>query len=215
MENPILIETNEDEALKKLKEMQENAQIINEKLSYLNEVEGLKPLKNKDEAIRFLQNPSEVLSEKIIESFGDSLTGKRKVNARVLAELYYIPFDEIVSKFREVNWPIVSECDFEKGKFTIKQETKNAIYERAKDYTNTEEEAKAYQLQKQMADAMTDYMRVFNLLHFPMTDFLRKMVEYLDLKISNKDGDLGLYPDFKRIRRKLRNESLNEKLKQL
>jgi hypothetical protein len=208
----ILISENKDKADSRIKQLQAACEAVNEKLTHYNEVEGLAPLKDKGEALAFLQSPEEVLSQKIIESFGDGLTGKRKVNGRALAELYYIPFDEIISQFRHISTIHLIECDFEKGRFLLKSDTIKAIYQRAMDYTSSEEEAAAYELQKQMADSITKYLSVFSPLDFPLHDSTREALRYFGLTTGlSEDGQMILKPDIQYIRRRLSNDSFKER----
>lgn len=208
-----LVETNEQEASKKVKKLREKAAQVNEKLSILNDVEGLEPLKDKKEAIAFLQDPETVLAGKVVESFGDTFTIKKNINGRKLAELFYVPFDEIVENFRDVQWYSVSECDFEKGKFMLKDATIQSIYEAAKDYTETEEEEKIYQLQKQIADKLTEYWQILEKLEWPLPEKIRDAIGNMGLTYGVSNSQIYLKPDIKYIRRILQSDSHKEKIK--
>lgn len=212
MKTKTLIATNADKAKKKIRTMYESARVVNEKLSILYEVEGMEPLKSKEEAIEFLINPATGLEKKIVESFGgDFNSGKRKLNGKVLAGLYNIPFDDILSNFRHVSYVPVMDCDLDKkGMFTVSKETETAIYEEMKDYIQSEAEEKAFQLQKDMADAITNYIKVFDKLEFPLYETQRAALEYLGLETGLKDGEVIVQPDIRYIRRRLNNDSFKE-----
>ncbi|WP_010665485.1 hypothetical protein [Marinilabilia salmonicolor] len=209
METRTLIATNADKAERKIKTMLESARVVNEKLSILYEVEGMEPLKSKEEAIEFLRDPATGLEKKIVESFGgDFNSGKRKLNGKVLAGLYNIPFDDILSNFRHISYATVTNCDLDKkGFFTVNKETETAIYEEMKDYIESEAEEKAFQLQKDMADAVTNYIKVFDKLEFPLYENQRAAFEYLGIETGLKDGEIILQPDIRYIRRRLNDES--------
>jgi len=165
MSTKILISENKERAELHIKELNERAERMTELIKDYNRLPVLNKLETKEEVFNFLKEPIKYLHEAIIQDSGFTFSDKANPAPDQVAKIFNIPYDEITDKIYKARIGQLGNFDFDEKRTVIylTDEAREYIAEQFKEYTQHDDEAKAFLLMQKTCTILNEYADRFNL----------------------------------------------------
>ena len=165
MKTKILITENKERAELHIKEIESRAEKISELVKFYNKIPVLKELKTKDEVFAFLKEPIKYLDKAIIKDTGVTFSDKASPAPDQVAKIFNIPYNDITDKVYKARIGQLGNFKFDEKKKVIylTDEAREHIAEQFKEYTQHDDEAKAFLLMQKTCTILNEYADRFNL----------------------------------------------------
>jgi putative NADH-flavin reductase len=165
METKILITENKERAELHIKEIESRAKKMTDLIRYYNRVPLLKKLETKKDVFNFLKEPIKYLDSAIIKDTGVSFSDKASPAPDQVAKIFNIPYDEITDKIYKAQIGQLGNFEFDEKRTVIylTEEAREHIAEQFKEYTQHDDEVKAFLLMQKTCAILNEYADRFNL----------------------------------------------------
>lgn len=153
----LLISENRENAEIKVNGLYNMAKRLNAIITAFNNIKALERINTITDIEELAKQPKKWFDEKIINECGGGLTSKVKPNVQQLGAFYSIPYDELLKQLELLSRLPFPQYPFDGSKFFVSEEMEQQAYEEAKEYAETPEAIKAFNLTRNLCRVLDGY----------------------------------------------------------